>query len=200
MVDINDDGFVNEADTDFAEKSGELDKHQAAKDAFMKKLTNPKTRDEKEALIGELAEYWTEHNRVAFDERRKKMGSGRGGDGGNRLGKNKKASKNKVNVQKINDAITSGNFSGLNIKGKKSIAQTETAYILKNYQGTEVLLKNDPGTNQELMNFWTGRNDIDYTEPYMFNQEGKYPGYIQELVGEGLPDEITNPTTKPKPE
>ena len=42
------------------------------------------------------------------------------------------------------------------------------------------------------MNFWTGTSDIDYTEPYMFGQEGKQSGY----QGYQLP----NRSTKPKPE
>ena len=75
MADINGDKVINELDTIEAEKRGELNKHNAAKNAFIKELTNPKTQAEKKLLINELAEYWTEHNRTVFNDRRGKMGS-----------------------------------------------------------------------------------------------------------------------------
>ena len=107
-----------------------------------------------------------------------------------------------LQVQDINNAITTGDFSGLNIKGKKSIEQTKSSYILKNYQGTFVLPKNDPGTNQELMNFWTGRNDVDYVAPYVFGQEGEQPGYqdYQKKLARDLMEKRGGGFRKPKPE
>ena len=75
-LDFNGDGTINSLDMTAAKAAGELDKHEAAKTAFMKRLTNPQTQAEKNVLIGELAEYWTEHNRTAFNNRRAKMGLG----------------------------------------------------------------------------------------------------------------------------
>ena len=43
------DGFINQLDTDFAKSKGqeELSKHEAAKTAFMKRLTNPQTKEKR---------------------------------------------------------------------------------------------------------------------------------------------------------
>ena len=98
-----------------------------------------------------------------------------------------------LDIQKINNAITTGDFSGINLDNK-FIEQTKNSYIL-NRQGSpkRVIPKNHPNINQQLMNWWTGETDIDYKEPnpYIFGGE-KQLGYqeynIQDVIGKPKPE------------
>ena len=81
---IGSDVFTEEELKDGKIDQAEFEKHKATKNIIIDKLTNPKTRGEREVAVSELAKYWTEHNRAAFNDRRGKVGSvgGNGGGGG----------------------------------------------------------------------------------------------------------------------
>ena len=84
---INQLGIGSDVFTEKELKDGKIDqaefeKHKATKKIIIDKLTNPKTREEREVAVSELAKYWTEHNRTAFNDRRGKVGLvGGNGDG-----------------------------------------------------------------------------------------------------------------------
>ena len=102
---------------------------------------------------------------------------------------------NKANIQKINNAIMSGDFSGLNTDKKRIIKVGDSYKLIKQGMPSVFLPINDSKTDQEIMNFWRGKSGVDYKEPFMFNQEGEYSATagLEKIINEGLPEEITNP-------